>query len=131
MTARIPVLMVMLYGCGNECSYFEQCADEATLLQCGGGVDQMVGRKVSEVACDADNPICVAEGDDHAACVAATTCDASVPSRCDGTKLVSCGAVSTVLSGMLEGPYETVVDCVAVIGEAGTCVEADGAASCQ
>lgn len=133
MTTRISLalLLALATGCGNECRYFEQCADESTLLQCGGGVDQVVGRKVSEVPCDEDNPVCVSEDEDHAACVAATECNASVPSRCDGTKLVSCGEVRTVLNGSLEGPYETVVDCVAVIGEAGTCVEADGVAGCQ
>ena len=131
MNTRWLVLLLALNGCGNECVYFEQCADDATLLQCGGGVDQMFGRKVQTLPCDEDNPVCVAEDEDHAACVAATACDASVPTRCDGTKLISCGAVSTNLNGTLTGPYETVVDCLDVIGEAGTCVEADGVASCQ
>lgn len=130
MRISLTLLLALTGGCGNECSYFEQCADESTLLQCGGGADQIVGRKATEVPCDENNPVCVADGEDHAACVAATACDASVPSRCDGTKLVTCGPVNTVLSGTLEGPYETVVDCVDVIGEAGTCVEADGGASC-
>ena len=50
----MALLLALATGCGNECRYFEQCADDATLLQCGGGVDQVVGRKVSEVPCDAD-----------------------------------------------------------------------------
>ena len=127
----IATALVSLVGCGNECSYFEQCADDATLLQCGEGVDQMFGRKPDAIACDTANPICVSEDDSHAACVAATTCDAAVPLRCDGTKLVSCGAVSTALGGELVGPYETVVDCAEVLGATGTCVTTDTGAGCQ
>lgn len=130
-TTTLGTLLVFGSGCGNECRYFEQCADEGTLLQCGEGVDQVVGRKVLTVPCDADNPVCVAEDEDHAACVAATDCDASVPSRCEGTLLVTCGEVRTNLGGALEGPYETVVDCLGVIGEGGTCVEGEEGASCQ
>lgn len=131
MTTRLFLLLALSTGCSNECVYFEQCSSASTLLQCGEGVDQVAGRKVSEIPCDEDNPVCVSEGEDHAACVAATTCDAGVPSRCDGTWLLTCGAVSTALGGTLEGPYETAVDCAQGFGEAGTCVEADGVASCQ
>lgn len=131
MTRAIPLILALCAGCGNECVYFEQCADEGTLLECGAGVDQMFGRKVSSAPCDEENPICVSEDEDHAACVAAETCDTSAPSRCNGTKLVTCGEVYTRFGATLTGPYETVVDCVDVIGEAGTCVEADGVAGCQ
>lgn len=127
----LAALLPLATGCGNECSYFEQCADESTLLKCGGGVDQMFGRKIAEVACDTANPICVSEDDDHAACVAATTCDSTVPQRCDGSTLIQCGTVSTVLGGELVGPYETAVDCVALYGESSTCVESEGGASCE
>lgn len=44
---------------------------------------------------------------------------------------MTCGEVHSALGGTLTGPYETVVDCLDVIGEAGTCVEADGGAGCQ
>ena len=124
-------VLVGLAGCGNECTYFEQCDGDSTLLQCGSGVDQMFGRKVQSVPCDEDNPVCVAEGDDHAACVSATTCDPSIPAYCDGDKLVQCGEVYTVLGGTMEGPYETIADCAVLYQEGGTCVTTSDGATCQ
>lgn len=123
--------LAALAGCGNECVYFEQCDGESTLLQCGAGVDQMFGRKVTSVPCDEDNPICVAEGDDHAACVSATTCDPSISAYCDGDKLVQCGEVYTVLGGTMEGPYETVADCTLLYDANATCVTTATGATCQ
>jgi len=116
-------------GCMNECRYFEQCADDSTLLQCGEGVDHMVGRKEKEVPCDELNPVCVAPSDDHAACVSAESC-AEEGARCDGTVLVSCGEAYTVFHAVLAGPYEQKIDC-ADLGEAYTCAETADGASCE
>lgn len=49
MTLRITLALAP--GCGNACSYFEQCANDTTLLQCGEGVDQMFGRKERKEPC--------------------------------------------------------------------------------
>lgn len=121
-----------LLGCGNACSYWERCGDDATLLVCGAGVDQQFGRTVHEYPCGEANPICVEEGDAHAACVAATTCDTSEPARCDGTTLTTCGEAFGAFAGSLEGPYLVVTDCVALMGEGATCETSDdGTARCQ
>jgi hypothetical protein len=121
--ALLPVAALALSGpgCLNECRYFEQCADDSTLLQCGEGVDHVAGRKEKEVPCDALNPVCVAPDEDHAACVAAEGC-AEEGARCEGTVLVTCGDATTVFHATLEGMYEQRVDC-ADFGEGYACLE--------
>lgn len=92
-------LLALLVAC-NDCNYFEQC-DGNTLLVCGEGVDQQVNRKVKEVPCEGDNPVCVAAGDTYATCaVSDESCDPSAPATCDGDLLLSCYDMSyTVVSG--------------------------------
>ncbi len=126
----VGVLAGWLSACFNECDFWERCGDAQTLLQCGGGVDQQINRQIYEIPCGEENPICVEGGNDRAACVAATTCDASVPSRCDGDRLVTCGEVRTELDGMLTGPFEQVVSCPASIGEGATCLSTTEGARC-
>lgn len=76
-------------GCRNECDFFERC--QGNLRQVCGGVDQWVGRTVSEEPCVAPNEACVTEA--HSAlCVRApvTRCEPSFVDRCEGSVWIHC-----------------------------------------
>ena len=117
---RVLALFALLLPACNECSFWERC-DGDTLLVCGSGVDQQVGRKIERYDCATPNATC-REVDEHAFCVAdgGLACDPAtfVPS-CEGDLLRSCPA---------DVGYELVTDCLDTYG--GTCADAGSGAAC-
>jgi hypothetical protein len=84
------LLLSLLFGCGNECDFFEAC-DGNTLLVCGESVDQQFNRKINEQPCEAPNAVCVEMTDDQATCAAdAEPCTEGDAPRCEGDVLQTC-----------------------------------------
>lgn len=127
LTASI-LAALLLGGCGNECSFFEQC-DGSVLQVCGDGPDQMFGRQIHETACEGDNPVCI-EIDDQAAMCAAEDAQACDPdtyaATCEGDLLRTCSGVLYTEPVDYPTAYEVVVDCAAegmsCDAEAGACI---------
>lgn len=112
--------LVLLPAC-NECSYWEQC-DGDTLLVCGEGPDQVVGRKVAAYPCTSPNALCKQE-DEHAWCVAdaGTSCDpATYAASCDGDLLLSCPD---------DARWVIATDCLELYGS--TCAVGASGAACE
>ncbi len=106
------VLVAAAYGgCRNECDFVERCQGDTR--QVCGGIDQLIGRKVSEEPCLAPNEACVLEGL-RALCVRAplTRCEPGFVDRCEGSVWVRC---SRAPSG-----YLLAEDCAAVRKADGT-----------
>jgi hypothetical protein len=96
-------LFALLFGCFNDCSYFETCEGN-TLLVCGEGPDQSFGRKENAVQCADANPVCVAVGEQNATCAAgAGFCEEGTVDRCEGDVLVVCDPFQSPLGLMGEG----------------------------
>jgi hypothetical protein len=78
-------------ACGNECNFYQRC-DGNTLELCGGGVDQLIGREVQRVPCEAPNPACVElEGGEALCATSATPCDVETyVGRCENDVAFAC-----------------------------------------
>jgi hypothetical protein len=81
---------VFLAGC-NECSFWERC-DGDVIEVCGarGAPDQVVGRKISRIPCEAPNTRCVRVDERFATCVTPTACTPGTPESCSNDDRVSC-----------------------------------------
>ncbi len=127
----LPLLLAAA-GCGNECSFHEQC-DGAILQICGEGPDQMFGRQVHETDCttEALDGTCVEIDDQSAACASAPleTCDirAHTPT-CEGEIIEDCFGVSYTTAVDYPTGYLARRDCTA---DGGTCVETANGAACE
>lgn len=84
-------MFLALNGCGNECSFKEQCNGNVLEI-CGEGPDQVVNRKVSSTPCEAPNEVCVEPTEGMAYCARSpqTSCDDTFDGACDGTVRLMC-----------------------------------------
>lgn len=110
------LVLALLLGCNNDCSYFERC-DGQTLLVCGESADQQVNRKVNEVPCEAPNAVCVEVGDDNATCAyEADACAAGAAAACEGDILVTCDPFQSSIGLLGDGTEQSFAqgaDCAA------------------
>lgn len=99
LIASLLTIFISILGCGsNECSFMERCNGN-TREVCGAGPDQLVGREISEQACEGDNPICVEFSNDVTACVSNIPCTADTyEDSCDGDTRYICRAKSKYYS---------------------------------
>lgn len=118
---RVVVLMALALVACNECRFWEQC-DGDTLLVCGQGPDQIVGREVEEHPCESPNSVCK-EREEHAWCVqdAEQPCDpATYVSTCDDDLLLTCPS---------DAQWVIATDCASAYGS--TCAQTEEGAACQ
>ena len=91
------LLLLALTACLNDCRYFERC-DGDTLLVCGGGPDQQIGRTENPFPCEAPNEVCVEVGENNATCAAsADLCADGSAATCEGDLWIECLPFSSSL----------------------------------
>jgi len=128
----LALLAPLLAGCGNECSFHEQC-DGRTLEVCGAGADQMFGRKVHTTDCteEALDGTCVEIDDQSAFCISAPAeeCDLEAhENSCEGSILTECTGVYYTTPVRYPTAYYLRTDCA----EAGqVCTTDEDGAWCE
>jgi hypothetical protein len=114
-------------GCrGNECDFIERC--DGNVRQLCGHSDQIFGRKVRPLPCEAPTPACaqINEATTYCARDLETTCDDSFDESCEGSMRVSCGPFRGHPPGAPR--YVTVQDCAE---QKHACVDLGNTAACQ
>lgn len=115
-------------GCGNECSFHERCA--GAVREICGEADQVVGREVERVPCEAPSGVCV-EVEDATLCVEepAKTCERKTYApACEGDLLRTCEGVDFTEPVDFPTHYVVATDCAA---EGKKCSVASGRAQCE
>ncbi|MDI1481342.1 hypothetical protein [Polyangium sp. y55x31] len=118
---------LVVNGCGNECSFKEQCNGNVLEI-CGEGPDQVVNRKVHDTPCVAPNEVCVEAAEDVAYCARApqASCDDTFDESCDGTFRVTCRPKLIAPEGVPR--FVVAVDCA---DSNKTCVDEGMTTRCQ
>jgi len=125
------LLAGLVLGCGNDCDFHEAC-DGNTLLRCGEGPDQMVGREIHRFPCESPTPLCIEIDDESARCVVepATICDESYNQHCKGSVLYFCSPQLYSTPVTYPTRYIIAQDCGYVYGKS-KCIGEGAAAFCQ
>ena len=122
--------LAFLVAC-NDCSYFEAC-DGDTLMVCGSGVDQQVGRTEHPFPCSAPNDVCLPVGEANATCASSEETCTAESSACNGDVLVECAPFTSALGLYGTGSdvlVQTSTDC-AVLDKRCVTDEATETATC-